>query len=81
MIITTEQMIARNPGARESLQEWSFGQTLALLMVAQYFLNCVSYVQEWRKTPGVQLFGFFYGFYRTPPVIPMSSTYTNLNSM
>jgi hypothetical protein len=46
MIVTTEQMVARNTEVRDTLQQWSYGQTLALIMLAQQILDCVSYFKE-----------------------------------
>jgi hypothetical protein len=46
MIITTEQMVARNAEVRDTLQEWSYGQTLALIMLAQQILDCATYLKQ-----------------------------------
>ncbi|KAG9098090.1 hypothetical protein FS749_004723 [Ceratobasidium sp. UAMH 11750] len=49
MIITVEQIVARNPDASQSLRDWTFGQTLALIMLAQQLLDCASYIKATRK--------------------------------
>jgi hypothetical protein len=71
MIITTEQMIARNPDAQETLQKWSFGQAFALILLAQHFMDCVSYVQDWRMIPDELRLGFFQFSAPDPMSYPM----------
>lgn len=48
MIVMTELMVARNTNPSGS--PWSFGQTIALVMVGQQLMDCASYAkQEWRN--------------------------------
>ncbi|KAG8771846.1 hypothetical protein FRC12_003371 [Ceratobasidium sp. 428] len=52
MVVTIEQMVDRNPDANRSLRDWTFGQTLALIMLAQQILDGVSYVKETYRARG-----------------------------
>ncbi|QRV75327.1 transmembrane protein [Ceratobasidium sp. AG-Ba] len=49
LIVTTEQMVAWNPDVSQALRDWSFGQTLALIMLAQQIFDCASYIEETRR--------------------------------
>lgn len=49
MIVTTEQIVARNPDVSQTLRDWTFGQTLALIMLAQQLLDCASHAKETHK--------------------------------
>lgn len=49
MIVTTEQMVARNPEVTPILKQWTFSQTLALIMLGQQIMDCVSYFKESRR--------------------------------
>jgi hypothetical protein len=46
MIVTTEQIVRRNPGIKEDLNEWTYGQTIALIMLGQQLMDCFSYFKE-----------------------------------
>lgn len=46
MIVTTEQIVARNPDVSSSLQAWTFSQTLALIMLGQQIMDCFTYIKE-----------------------------------
>jgi hypothetical protein len=39
MIVTTELMVHRNPDVHDDLSEWTFGQTLAVVMLGQQVLD------------------------------------------
>ncbi|KAG8697727.1 hypothetical protein FRC09_007682 [Ceratobasidium sp. 395] len=47
MIVTTEQIVRRNPGVKEDLNKWTYGQTIALIMLGQQIMDCFSYAKEW----------------------------------
>ncbi|KAG8763712.1 hypothetical protein FRC12_008438 [Ceratobasidium sp. 428] len=47
MIVTTEQIVQRNPGVSEDLDKWTYGQTIALIMLGQQIMDCFSYFKEW----------------------------------
>jgi hypothetical protein len=39
MIVTTELTIHRNPSVHNDLKEWTFGQTLSVIMLGQQILD------------------------------------------
>ncbi|KAF8733972.1 hypothetical protein RHS02_07129, partial [Rhizoctonia solani] len=45
MIVTMEQIVDRN-GVRDELNNWTYSQTLALIMIGQQLLDCITYVKE-----------------------------------
>ncbi|KAG9105577.1 hypothetical protein FRC07_009168 [Ceratobasidium sp. 392] len=47
MIVTTEQIVRRNPGVKDDLDKWTYGQTIALIMLGQQLMDCFSYFKEW----------------------------------
>ncbi|KAG8763710.1 hypothetical protein FRC12_008436 [Ceratobasidium sp. 428] len=47
MIVTTEQIVQRNPGVSEDLDKWTYGQTIALILLLQQIMDCFSYFREW----------------------------------
>ena len=48
MIVTIEQIVARNPDVSSSsaLTDWTYSQTIALIMLGQQIMDCLSYVKE-----------------------------------
>lgn len=44
MIVTTEQIASRN--MEVSAKEWSFSQTIALVMIGQQLMDCASYFKQ-----------------------------------
>jgi len=47
MIVTTEQIVARNPGVKNDLSGWTYGQTIALIMLGQQIMDCFTYFKEY----------------------------------
>ncbi|KAG9098089.1 hypothetical protein FS749_004722 [Ceratobasidium sp. UAMH 11750] len=47
MIITTEQIVKRTPGIKDDLDKWTYGQTIALIMLGQQIMDCFSYFKEY----------------------------------
>ncbi|QRV90021.1 transmembrane protein [Ceratobasidium sp. AG-Ba] len=47
MIVTTEQIVKRNPGVKDDLDKWTYGQTIALIMLGQQIMDCFSYFKEY----------------------------------
>ncbi|KAG9096715.1 hypothetical protein FRC06_008406 [Ceratobasidium sp. 370] len=39
MIVTTEQIVQRNPSVHDGLSEWTFGQTLGVIMLGQQLMD------------------------------------------
>ncbi|KAF8604157.1 hypothetical protein BDV93DRAFT_109109 [Ceratobasidium sp. AG-I] len=46
MIVTTEQIVAKNQDVSSKLGQWTFSQTLALIMLGQQIMDCGSYFKE-----------------------------------
>lgn len=47
MIVTTEQIVSRNgPDVAEGLSQWTYGQTLAVIMLLQQFLDIIWWFKE-----------------------------------
>jgi hypothetical protein len=46
MIVTTEQIVARNPDVSSQINKWSYSQTLPLIMLGQQLMDCISYFKE-----------------------------------
>ncbi|KAF8596739.1 hypothetical protein BDV93DRAFT_562993 [Ceratobasidium sp. AG-I] len=44
MIITTEQIVQRNPSVSNRLSRWTFGQTLVVILLAQQVLDIIEWV-------------------------------------
>ncbi|QRW04242.1 transmembrane protein [Ceratobasidium sp. AG-Ba] len=47
MIVTTEQIVKRNPGVKDDLDKWTYGQTITLIMLGQQIMDCFSYFKEY----------------------------------
>ncbi|KAH7341502.1 hypothetical protein B0J17DRAFT_714673 [Rhizoctonia solani] len=45
LIVTIEQMVDRN-GVKDQLSDWTYSQTIALVMLLQQTMDCVSYFKE-----------------------------------
>ncbi|KAG8744363.1 hypothetical protein FRC10_010250 [Ceratobasidium sp. 414] len=46
MIVTTEQIVQRNPSVHDGLSQWTFGQTLGVIMLGQQLMDIG---QWWRR--------------------------------
>ncbi|KAJ1307811.1 hypothetical protein OPQ81_001893 [Rhizoctonia solani] len=46
MIITTEQIVARNPDVPNQVNTWTYSQTIALIMLGQQLMDCFTYFKE-----------------------------------
>ncbi|CAE6479207.1 unnamed protein product [Rhizoctonia solani] len=46
MIVTTEQIVSRNEDVRNQVSEWSYSQTIALIMLGQQLMDCFTYFKE-----------------------------------
>lgn len=49
MIVTTEQIVHRNPDVQDDLSKWTFGQTLGVIMLAQQVVEIGVYLVERRE--------------------------------
>ncbi|KAG8747178.1 hypothetical protein FRC12_014139 [Ceratobasidium sp. 428] len=47
MIVTTEQIVQRNPGVSEDLDKWTYGQTIALILLLQQIMDSSPYFKVW----------------------------------
>ncbi|KEP49724.1 putative transmembrane protein [Rhizoctonia solani 123E] len=45
LIVTIEQMVDRN-NVKDQLSEWTYSQTIALIMLLQQIMDCISYFKE-----------------------------------
>ncbi|GAB1523054.1 hypothetical protein RhiTH_006183 [Rhizoctonia solani] len=46
MIVTTEQIVQRNPDVSKQVNGWTYSQTLALIMLGQQLMDCFTYFKE-----------------------------------
>ena len=53
MIVTIEQLVQRNPNVQEGLGQWTFGQTLGVIMLALQIVEIAEYLYR-RESVGMQ---------------------------
>ncbi|CAE6446244.1 unnamed protein product [Rhizoctonia solani] len=46
MIVTTEQIVKHNPDVSRQVNGWSYSQTIALIMLGQQIMDCITYFKE-----------------------------------
>ncbi|GAB1523052.1 hypothetical protein RhiTH_006181 [Rhizoctonia solani] len=46
MIITTEQIVRRNQDVSTQVNDWSYSQTLAMIMLGQQLMDCCTYIRQ-----------------------------------
>ncbi|CAE6423698.1 unnamed protein product [Rhizoctonia solani] len=46
MIVTTEQIVKHNPDVSSQVNDWTYSQTIALIMLGQQLMDCITYFRE-----------------------------------